>query len=91
VRHRAQPRGARSPPGSGAATKSGIILGLGENEDEVIGAMADLQAVGVEIVTLGQYGRPNGICQSRWWTPDEFTPEGRGRGRWASPMSRHRR
>ena len=39
-------------------TKSGIILGLGETEDEVVGALADLRGVGVDIVTIGQYLRP---------------------------------
>jgi lipoic acid synthetase len=60
---------------AGHTTKSGIILGLGENEDEVIGAMADLRSVGVEIVTLGQYLRPTArhLPVVRWWTPEEFT------------------
>jgi lipoic acid synthetase len=59
---------------AGQTTKSGIILGLGENEDEVIGAMADLRSVGVEIVTLGQYLRPTArhLPVARWWTPEEF-------------------
>jgi lipoic acid synthetase len=60
---------------AGHTTKSGIIVGLGENEDEVIGAMADLRSVGVEIVTLGQYLRPTArhLPVVRWWTPEEFT------------------
>jgi lipoic acid synthetase len=59
---------------AGHTTKSGIILGLGETEDEVIGAMADLRSVGVEIVTLGQYLRPTDrhLPVVRWWTPHEF-------------------
>jgi len=38
--------------------KSGLIVGMGETEDEVMGALADLRAVGVDIVTIGQYLRP---------------------------------
>jgi lipoic acid synthetase len=59
---------------AGHTTKSGMILGLGENEDEVIGAMADLRSVGVEIVTLGQYLRPTArhLPVARWWAPEEF-------------------
>lgn len=40
-------------------TKSGLIVGMGETEEEVIGALADLRAVGVDIVTIGQYLRPS--------------------------------
>jgi lipoic acid synthetase len=59
---------------AGLVTKSGIILGMGETEAEVLGALADLRNVGVEIVTLGQYLRPtaNHLPVSRWWTPQEF-------------------
>jgi lipoic acid synthetase len=58
----------------GLTTKSGIILGLGEREDEVIGALADLRSVGVDIVTIGQYLRPTDrhLPVARWWTPEEF-------------------
>ena len=60
--------------GAGLTTKSGIILGMGESEDEVLGALADLLAVGVEIVTLGQYLRPTAahLPVARWWRPEEF-------------------
>jgi lipoic acid synthetase len=59
---------------AGLTTKSGIILGMGEREDEVLATLADLRAVGVEIVTLGQYLRPSArhLPVARWWTPDEF-------------------
>ncbi len=43
---------------SGLRTKSGIMLGLGEEETEVIEAMEDLRNVGVHILTLGQYLQP---------------------------------
>jgi lipoyl synthase len=59
---------------AGLTTKSGIILGMGEREDEVVGAMTDLRNVGVDILTLGQYLRPSAahLPVERWWTPDEF-------------------
>jgi lipoic acid synthetase len=43
---------------SGIPAKSGIMLGLGENEDEVLQTMDDLLAVGVKILTIGQYLQP---------------------------------
>jgi lipoic acid synthetase len=43
----------------GVPTKSGLMVGLGEERDEVEAALADLRAVGVEIVTIGQYLRPS--------------------------------
>ena len=60
---------------AGCTTKSGIILGMGETRDEVIGALGDLRAVGVEIVTLGQYLRPSAahLPVARWWTPASST------------------
>jgi lipoic acid synthetase len=59
---------------AGLSTKSGLILGMGEEEDEVIAAMRDLRAVGVDIVTLGQYLRPTKahVPVARWWTPEDF-------------------
>jgi lipoyl synthase len=59
---------------AGLVTKSGLILGLGETRDEVVGALADLAAVGVDIVTIGQYLRPSArhLPVVRWWRPDEF-------------------
>lgn len=43
----------------GIRTKSGIMLGLGEKEDEIIESMKDLRSVGVKILTLGQYLQPS--------------------------------
>jgi len=59
---------------AGLTTKSGIILGMGETEAELHGAIADLRNVGVDILTLGQYLRPSSrhLPVVRWWTPDEF-------------------
>ena len=55
-------------------TKSGIILGMGEEESEILKAMEDLRRASVDILTLGQYLRPSAqhIPVARWVTPDEF-------------------
>jgi lipoic acid synthetase len=60
--------------GASLTTKSGIIVGMGETEDEVLATLADLRAVGVDIVTIGQYLRPSAahLPVARYWTPDEF-------------------
>ncbi len=54
--------------------KSGLMVGLGESMDEVLQAMADLRAVGTDILTVGQYLQPS--CRhlqvQRWWTLEEF-------------------
>jgi len=52
-------RVASSQPGRGISTKSGLMLGLGETEKEVIAVMADLVEHGCQILTLGQYLRPS--------------------------------
>lgn len=59
---------------AGLTTKSSVMVGLGETEDEVLEALADLAAVGTDIVTLGQYLRPSAqhLPIVRWWHPDEF-------------------
>ena len=59
---------------AGLATKSGLMVGLGEREDEVVATMADLRAVGVSIITIGQYLRPSTahLPVSRYWAPEEF-------------------
>ena len=58
----------------GLLTKSGLICGLGEEWDELLGSLRDLRAQGVDIVTLGQYLRPSDqhLPIARWYTPDEF-------------------
>jgi lipoic acid synthetase len=63
---------------AGLVTKSGIMLGLGESEAEVRAAITDLRAVGVDILTIGQYLRPSGehLPVDKWWTPDEFAAVG---------------
>jgi lipoic acid synthetase len=55
-------------------TKTGLILGMGETNEEVIAVMKDLRAVDVDILTLGQYLRPSDahIKLDRYVTPEEF-------------------
>jgi len=55
-------------------TKSGIMLGLGETEEELFEAMDDLRASRVDILTLGQYLQPtrNHLPVAKYVTPDEF-------------------
>jgi len=56
------------------ATKSGIMLGLGEAKDQVIGALRDLRAHDVDMVTIGQYLQPTPHHHPvmHYWHPDEF-------------------
>jgi lipoic acid synthetase len=58
----------------GLPLKSGIILGLGEERDELVATMRDLVDVGVSILTLGQYLRPSRehLPVARYYHPDEF-------------------
>lgn len=58
----------------GAVTKTGLMLGLGETDEEVLETMRDLADAGVEIVNLGQYMRPsvNHLPVTRWVTPESF-------------------
>jgi lipoic acid synthetase len=55
-------------------TKTGMILGMGETNEEVVSVMRDLRAVDVDILTLGQYLRPSDghIPLDRYVTPDDF-------------------
>lgn len=59
---------------AGLTTKSSIIVGMGERDDEVTQTLADLRAVGVDIVTIGQYLRPttNHLPVARWVEPEIF-------------------
>jgi lipoic acid synthetase len=60
---------------AGLLTKSGLILGMGETADEVRAAITDLRAVGVDLLTIGQYLRPSAphLPVAKWWHPDEFS------------------
>jgi len=58
----------------GVFTKSGLMVGLGEERDEVCAVLDELRAADVDFVTLGQYLRPSPRHAevSRYWTPEEF-------------------
>jgi lipoic acid synthetase len=58
----------------GVPLKSGVILGLGEERDELLSTMRDLLEIGVSILTLGQYLRPSRehLPVARYYHPDEF-------------------
>jgi lipoic acid synthetase len=58
----------------GIPTKTGMMMGLGEEHDEVVQVFKDLRDVGVSILTLGQYLRPSNdhALMTRYYTPDEF-------------------
>lgn len=55
-------------------TKSGIMVGLGEEWDEIVQVLADLRSVGVQILTIGQYLRPSEkhLAMTRYYAPAEF-------------------
>jgi lipoic acid synthetase len=55
-------------------TKTSVMLGLGETEDEISEVLDDLAAIGVDIVTFGQYLRPtvNHLPVERYVPPDDF-------------------
>ena len=61
----------------GLVTKTGFMVGLGETDDEIVGCLADIAGIGVDIVTIGQYLRPTShhLPIARYAEPAEF-------GRW---------
>ncbi|HXV57634.1 MAG TPA: lipoyl synthase [Gaiellaceae bacterium] len=65
---------AKELAGYPVLTKSGIIVGLGETNEEVVETMRDLRAHGVDVVTIGQYLQPSSRHApiDRWVHPDEF-------------------
>ncbi len=64
---------------AGMLTKSSLMLGLGETEEEILAVASDLRAAGVDIFTMGQYLAPTGNHHPvrRYYTPEEFTGLGR--------------
>jgi lipoic acid synthetase len=58
----------------GVVTKTSLMVGLGETDDEILETMTDLKGIGVDIVTLGQYLRPtpNHLPVERFVTPEQF-------------------
>jgi lipoic acid synthetase len=67
-------RRAKELAGYSVLTKSGIIVGLGETNDEVLDTMRDLRAHEVDVVTIGQYLQPSPKHApiDRWVHPEEF-------------------
>jgi lipoic acid synthetase len=59
---------------AGFVTKSGLMLGIGEEEEEIEATLRDLSADELDILTLGQYLRPSAqhLPVKRWVTPEEF-------------------
>jgi lipoyl synthase len=66
--------GAAKAMDPGMLTKSGLIVGMGETNDEIRQALGDLRKAAVDIVTIGQYLRPtvHHTPVARWVTPAEF-------------------
>ena len=64
----------RTRDGLALRTKSGLMVGLGETEDEVLGLLRDLRAAGCDIATIGQYLQPHErrLPIERYYTPEEF-------------------
>jgi lipoic acid synthetase len=56
-------------------TKSGLMVGLGEDREEIMQVMDDLRVAGVDFLTIGQYLQPTRkhATVARFWTPEEFT------------------
>lgn len=55
-------------------TKSGFMLGLGEDRKEIIELLSDIERTGCDIITIGQYLRPNSynLSVQKYYTPEEF-------------------
>ncbi len=68
----------RAARAAGLVTKSNLILGMGETNDEILDALQQLHDAGTEIITITQYLRPSLRHHpiERWVTPDEFTELG---------------
>ena len=71
---------------AGMVTKSNLILGLGENRQEISSALRDLHGAGCDLLTITQYLRPSQRHHpvERWVRPEEFVELGRRRRRSAS-------
>ena len=72
-------RWAAEERGEGMLTKSSIMAGLGESEEEILAVAADLREAGVDIFTIGQYLAPTGNHHPvrRYYRPEEFDALGR--------------
>ena len=60
--------------GKGIPTKSGLMIGLGESEEQILTTLHDLRAVAVDFLTIGQYLQPSRshVSVEKYYTPDEF-------------------
>jgi lipoic acid synthetase len=58
----------------GVLTKSGLMIGLGESEADILGTLADMRQAGCDLLTVGQYLQPTASHPpvSKYYTPDEF-------------------
>jgi lipoic acid synthetase len=58
----------------GVPTKSGLMVGLGESDDEILATMRDMRAHGIDMLTIGQYLQPSGshLAVARYVHPDAF-------------------
>jgi lipoic acid synthetase len=67
-------RMAKEMAGDEVVTKSGLMVGLGEEFDEMVEAFGILREHGVQVLTVGQYLRPTEkhLPVDRYWHPDEF-------------------
>ena len=67
-------RNAKEMGGDEVATKSGLMVGLGETHDEMVETFGVLREHGVQVLTVGQYLRPTErhLPVVRYWHPDEF-------------------
>jgi hypothetical protein len=87
----------RRAKAAGFVTKSGLMLGIGEHDDEIASTLRDMAADKLDILTLGQYLRPSAqhLPLYRWVTPEEFSQAGSNsasisasawssRGRWCA-------
>jgi lipoic acid synthetase len=64
----------RRRTGAATKTKSGLMVGLGEELDEILATLRDLRSAGCDIATIGQYLQPHArrLPVERYWTPAEF-------------------
>jgi lipoic acid synthetase len=58
----------------GALTKSGLMIGLGESEEDILRTFADLRRAGCDLLTIGQYLQPTAAhpAVAKYYTPEEF-------------------
>jgi lipoic acid synthetase len=74
----------------GVPTKSGLMVGLGETDEEILEVMRDMRAHGIDMLTIGQYLAPSGhhLPVRRYVHPDTFKMFETEAYRWASPTRR---